>query len=218
MAARAGAREPDGPRRGLAVLGGSFNPPHQTHLRLCRAALDHLPIDQVRVIPAADHPHKRDRDMAPAQDRVAMCRIGFLGLSGVFVDDRELHRTGPSYTVDTLAELAAEAPDRPLYFLIGSDNLPLLASWHDHHRLLALATVVTYPRLGHPIDAESLARLDFTPAERQRLLDHVLPIAASAIDDNNASAIRAAFRAGHGDRSALPPGVADYIVRHHLYR
>lgn len=200
------------------MLGGSFNPPHPTHLRLCRAALDLLPVAEVRVIPAGDHPHKRDRDMAPAADRVAMCRIAFAGLPGVVVDDRELHRQGPSFTVDTLAELAAEAPERPLFFLIGSDNLPLLASWHDHHRLLSLATVATYPRLGHPVAPSALAGLDFTPDERRRLLANVLPIPAEAVDAINASAVREAIRAGRGATVALPPGVADYIAGHHLYR
>ena len=214
MTAAAGPPVPATARRGLAVLGGSFNPPHQSHVRLAAAALRLLPIDEVRVMPAGDHPHKRGRAMAPAADRLAMCRLAFAGQQGVVVDDRELRRTGPSFTVDTLAELRAEHPDRALFFLIGSDNLPLLPSWRDHHRLLALATTVTYPRAGHPVQAAELAALDLTAAERESLLANVLDLPADAIA---ASDLRARWQAGEHDLPALDPAVRAYIAEHRLY-
>jgi nicotinate-nucleotide adenylyltransferase len=150
-----------GERQGIAVLGGSFNPPHCTHQRLATAALDHLPISELRIVPAGTPPHK-DGDLAPAADRLAMCRLAFADRPGIVVDDREVRRSGPSFTVDTLQELATEAPGRALFFLIGSDNLRLLPTWRDHHRLLALCTVVTYPRAGHSISATTLRGLDLT--------------------------------------------------------
>src|SRR5688572_19347901 len=121
-------------RTGLGVLGGAFNPPHRSHERLAAAALARLPIAELRVIPAGDHPWKRELDMAPAADRLAMCRLAFGHLPGVIVDDREVRRAGPSFTVDTLAELAAEAPGRRLFLLIGSDNLGQIAQWRDSER------------------------------------------------------------------------------------
>lgn len=205
---------PPAPARGLAVLGGSFNPPHRTHLRLCRTALQELPVAEVRVIPAGDHPHKRGGDLAPAADRLAMCRLAFAELPRVVVDDRELRRRGPSFTVDTLAEFAAEVPGRRLYFLIGGDNLPLLPTWHDHHRLLALATVVTMPRAGHACDAASLAALDLTAAERAALQAHVLTADADAVA---ASELRRRWRAGERDLAEIPAAVRDYMARHRLY-
>src|SRR5688572_10809533 len=107
---RAKARE----RTGIGVLGGAFNPPHRTHERLAAFALRQLPIAELRVIPAGDHPWKGGHDMAPAAHRLEMCRLAFGALPGVIVDDRELRRRGPSFTVDTLAELAAESPGRRL--------------------------------------------------------------------------------------------------------
>lgn len=166
-------------------------------------------------MPSGDHPHKRNQDMAPAPDRVAMARLAFAGLPEVIVDDRELHRTGPSFTVDTLAELAAAAPDTPLYFLIGSDNLPLLPTWHQHHRLLALATVVTFPRKGYPVAAGDLEHLDLTATERTSLLSNLLDMPC---DDVSASELRARWRAGDRCPDELPPAVADYLQRHDLYR
>ncbi|MCB9877178.1 MAG: nicotinate (nicotinamide) nucleotide adenylyltransferase [Planctomycetes bacterium] len=214
MAAGANGADQQGSTHGVGVLGGSFNPPHATHLRLCREALARLPIDRLLVIPAGDHPHKRGRDMAPAEDRLAMCRLAFGDLPGVTVDDRELRRRGPSFTVDTLAELRAEL-HAPLFFLIGSDNLPLLPTWHEHHRLLQLASVVTWPRRGHAIDAATLRGLDLRDDERDELLRHVLDVDA---DEVAASDLRQRLRAGGRPLPELSPAVLDYIERRGLYR
>ena len=170
------------------MLGGSFNPPHESHRRIAAQALDQLPIQRLLAIPSGDHPHKQGRDMAPAEHRLEMAKLAFAGLEHVTVDDRELRRTGRSFTVDTLEELRAEHPERRLYFLIGSDNLPLLPTWHQHHRMLELATFVTWPRAGHPVDPTGLARLDLDEAERASLLDHTLDLPA---DDVAASDLRA---------------------------
>src|SRR5262245_42580764 len=96
-----------GDRKGIAVLGGSFNPPHCSHQRLAAAAFAHLPIAELRIVPAGTPPHK-DTDLAPAADRLAMCRLAFADRPGIMVDDREVRRRGPSFTVDTLQELATE--------------------------------------------------------------------------------------------------------------
>jgi nicotinate-nucleotide adenylyltransferase len=201
-------------RTGIGVLGGAFNPPHRSHERLAAAALARLPIAELRVIPAGDHPWKRDTDMAPAADRVAMCRLAFGHVRGVIVDDREVRRSGPSFTVDTLAELAAEAPGRRLFLLIGSDNLGQIASWHDSGRLLQLGTVVTYPRAGHPAGARALAGQPLAPAQRDALLANVLDVPADAV---SASDIRARWRAGERELPELHPAVRDYIAAHGLY-
>lgn len=200
---------------GIGILGGAFNPPHRTHVRLAVAALRLLPISELRVIPAGDHPHKRGQQMAPAADRLAMCRLAFAGIPGVIVDDRELRRAGPSFTVDTVAELAADAPGRPLFFLIGSDNLPLLPTWREPARLLSLCTVVTYPRQGHPIDAAAIARLPLPAPLREQLLANVLPVPADAVA---ATDLRARWRAGERDLDELPPAVRHYLAAHDLYR
>lgn len=202
-------------RTGIGVLGGAFNPPHRTHERLALAALRRLPIGELRVIPAGDHPFKGAHDMAPAADRVAMCRLAFGSLPGVVVDDREVRRRGPSFTVDTLAELASEEPGRPLFLLIGSDNLGQLATWRDPQRLLALCTVVTYPRAGHPATAAALAGQPLTAAQRDALLANVLDLPADAVA---ASELRARWRRGERDLPALTAAVRDYIEAHGLYR
>lgn len=215
-AARCPAPDRSGGRAtGLAVLGGTFDPPHSTHVALAAAAMAQLSIERVLVIPAADHPHKQGRNVTSAPHRVAMCKLAFAELPCVQVDDRELRRGGISFTVDTLAELRREFPRQRLHFLIGSDNLPLLPTWRHHHQLLELATVVTYPRAGHAIDRAQLHGLDLTEEERRALLTNVLQVQADAV---NSSALRAQLRAGERDLAAIAPAVLAYIDAHGLYR
>ncbi len=200
--------------RGLAIFGGSFNPPHRTHRRIVQAALAQLPIDEVLVMPAADHPHKRDRDMAPVEARLELCRIAFAAIHGAVVDDREARRAGPSYTVTTLADLAREHPGVPLWFVIGSDNLPLLPTWREHHRLLALARFATFPRLGAPVDEAALRALDLSRDELARLLAAQLQLEPDAV---SATAIRERLRRGERDLAELDPEVEARILELGLY-
>ena len=164
-------------------------------------------------MPAGTPPHKVE-DLAPAMHRLTMCRLAFADRPGIVVDDREVRRSGPSYTVDTLQERVREAPGRALYFLIGSDNLRLLATWRDHHRLLSLCTVVTWPRAGHPVSASTLRGLDLTPAERDALLAHVLDEPADAVA---ASDLRRRWRRGERNLPEIPAAVRSYIEAHALY-
>lgn len=205
---------PNGSARGLALYGGAFNPPHTTHRRIVEAALQQLPVDEVRVLPAGDHPHKRRGDVAPAEHRLEMCRLAFGDLPHVVVDDRELRRTGLSFTVDTLEEFRREDPSRELWFVIGSDNLPLLPTWRAHHRILQLAKVATFPRLHEPIDAARLEGLDLSGDERRALLAHVLHLAPDAIA---AQDLRRRLAAGERDLAELDPRVESYARDHHLY-
>ncbi len=200
--------------RGLGVFGGSFNPPHASHRRLVEAALAQLPIDRLLVIPTGDHPLKRGDDMAPAADRLAMCRLAFGDQPGVAVDDRELRRPGRSFTVDTLAELAAEHPGRRLFFLIGSDNLAILPQWREPARICELATLATYPRLGHPVDAAALAALPLPPAARAAVAAHVLDLPADAVASSD---LRARWRRGERTLPEVAPAVRDYLAAHGLY-
>lgn len=205
---------PNGSARGLALYGGAFNPPHTTHRRIVEAALQQLPVDELRVLPAGDHPHKRRGDVARAEHRVAMCRIAFGDLPRVVVDDREVRRTGLSFTVDTLEEFQREDPSRELWFVIGSDNLPLLPTWRSHHRILQLARIATFPRLSAPIDGARLDGLDLTAAERRSLLQHVLQLAPDAVA---AQDLRARLASGERALPELDPRVEAYVRAHHLY-
>jgi nicotinate-nucleotide adenylyltransferase len=201
---------------GVCVLGGSFDPPHETHARIARACLAHLPIDRVLVVPAAQNPHKRRAETAPARVRLRLCELAFAGVPGVEVSDVEVERGAPSYTVDTLRALRDQLPaGAQLYFVIGADNLRKLPTWHRHHEALALAQFVVAPRAGSPVTAAALAGLDLTADEVRGLLSHVLPLTGDSV---SASAIRARLRRGEPAGGDVAPAVAAEIARLGLYR
>lgn len=199
----------------LCLFGGAFNPPHRTHERVARAALARLPIDLLVILPTGHHPLKPERELAPAAARVELCRLAFGGIPRVRVDDWETRQPGPSYSVDTLRHYREySAPGSRPYWIVGSDNLALLPQWHRYHEFLAMAVLVTVPRLGHPVSEHALAQLDLTRAEREEILAHVLAVEP---DDVSASAIRARLRDGDPTDAWLDPAVARRIRELGLY-
>lgn len=201
---------------GLCLFGGSFDPPHATHRRLAETVSARLETARFVVLPCGDHPHKGASSMTTAEHRLAMCRLGFADIPNVVVDDREIRREGPSFSIDTIREFRAELEDDdvPIYWLIGSDNLPLLPTWHEHHALLAEATVLTFPRRGHTIEPGSLDGLDLNDAEKEMLLAHRL---VATEDEISATDVRAALQRGE-ERVRHVAAVAEYIEEHRLYR
>lgn len=199
----------------LCLFGGAFNPPHRTHERAIRTALAQLPIAGVVVIPSGQHPLKSAEDMAPAEDRVALARLAFESIEGVTVDDWETRQSGRSYTVETLLHFReyADVAERP-YWILGSDNIRILPSWHRYREFLELAIPVTCPRVGYPVDAGSLAALGLDDRQQDEILEHVLQMPA---DDVSASEIRECLRRGASAAHWLTPTVEARIVALGLY-
>lgn len=131
----------------VGVFGGTFDPIHHGHLRTAFELLEGLELEEIRFIPAARPPH-RDAPGADAELRLAMVRAATEGQAGFVVDDRELRRAGPSYTVLTLAELRAELGARPICLVVGMDAFAGLSSWHRWQELLELAHLVVAHRPG----------------------------------------------------------------------
>jgi nicotinate-nucleotide adenylyltransferase len=198
---------------GLCLFGGAFNPPHRTHERILRACLDQLPVRECVVLPSGRHPFKGDLDLAPAAARVELCRLAFDGMPGVRVSDWEASRPGTTYTVETLRHFAAADPGRALWFVIGSDNLPLLPEWKEIDEVLRLATIVTLPRAGHAAEP-AIDALALPEGERRRLREHLLRIEP---DDVSASRIRARLAAGEDCSALLHPRVLARIRELLLY-
>lgn len=131
----------------FAVLGGTFDPVHYGHLRLARDVRAALAIPEIRLVPAGDPPH-RAGPQASAADRVAMLELAVREFPGLVVDTREIDRGGRSYTVDTLVDLRAEMPRRPLSLLLGADAFRGLPAWHRWQDLFLLAHLIVVPRPG----------------------------------------------------------------------
>ncbi|MQA88679.1 MAG: nicotinate (nicotinamide) nucleotide adenylyltransferase [Gemmatimonas sp.] len=132
--------------RRLGVFGGTFDPPHHGHLIAATGAHEALRLDRLILVPAADPPHKQGRVGATAEQRLSMIRAAVAGDPRLEVDDRELRRQGPSYTVDTLRELRANLPEDEIFFLLGSDQFAALDHWHEPQEVVRLATLGVFAR------------------------------------------------------------------------
>ncbi|GAC1601977.1 MAG: hypothetical protein NVS3B2_05310 [Ramlibacter sp.] len=127
------------PRR-IGMFGGAFDPPHLGHVALARAAVEQLALDELRVFPTGQAWHKA-RELSPAVHRLAMARLAFADVLHACVDERELRRAGPTYTVDTLRELHREFPGSDLLLVIGADQAESLHSWREGEAIARLATI-----------------------------------------------------------------------------
>ena len=188
-----------------ALLGGSFDPVHAGHVAMVRHVLRHSLADHVVVVPNWRSPWRPAPVAGPA-DRLAMCRLAFAAEPATEVDAREIDGKSPAYTVETLAALAAEAPEVRWRLVIGGDHLAGFGNWRDAPRILALAELIVLQRSGC---GEAVADGSLTG----RL------VAAPPFDNPvSASAIRAMLAAGSEAGAMLPPAVAAYIDAHRLYR
>ena len=179
-----------------------------------RAVAEEAGFTRVRLMVAGQPPHKpEDPAIVASHHRVAMCRAAIEGDPLFEVDDRETHRRGPSYTIDTARELQESAPfaGHPVPWLIGSDLLPGLMGWHEAPLLLAGATVrlIVMHRPGHRLDWAGL------PREVQALRSSV--VMAPQIDIS-ATQIRRRAREGRDIRYLVPEAVRRYIEEQGLYR
>lgn len=136
------------PLRPLALLGGTFDPIHNAHLRVAWEAAEFLDAE-VRLLPARVPPH-RDQPVASAEQRAALVRAALVGQDHLTLDTRELRREGPSYTIDTLIELRAEiGAECPLVLLVGADAFAGLPDWHRWRELFDFAHIGVLTRPGH---------------------------------------------------------------------
>jgi nicotinate-nucleotide adenylyltransferase len=131
----------------IGIFGGTFDPIHYGHLRTAFELLQALRLTEVRFMPAGNPPH-REPPVATADQRLAMVTAATEGQPGFLVDDREMRRDGPSYSVDTLASLRAENPDRSLCLIVGMDAFLSLPRWYQWREILQLAHVVVAHRPG----------------------------------------------------------------------
>lgn len=212
----------------IGILGGTFNPVHYGHLRLAQELGEQLQLAEVRVIPGGTPPH-RPMPAVTTEHRAQMVRLAVSGNPLFVFDDRELKRTGPSYTVDTLTELRAESGPRcPLTLMMGADAFLGLVSWHRWRELFNLAHVVVAHRPGFSIDGwidnmpPALAHEHANRRVEQALALHLTPAGAIFVTpttalDISATAIRLALHTGLNPRYLLPDAVLDYIRANQLY-
>ena len=193
-------------RRRIGIFGGSFDPVHVAHVALARVALGTLVLDQLRFVPTGDAWQKA-RTLTPAPHRVSMLQRAIQDEPRFEVDDCELRRAGPSYTIDTVRELQAAEP-ADWFMIIGQDQYAKLASWHRWRELLPLVTWAVAARNGEaPAASPEVAAVP----HRVRFLS--LPAMAVSSTD-----IRARLARNERIDGLVAPTVAAYIESNHLYR
>ena len=205
------------------VYGGTFDPVHEGHLAIARAAHDTFG-EPVHVMPAADPPH-RPAPGAGAHDRIAMLELALVGQGGLLLDLRELHRPGPSYSIDTLAAMRGEyGDDAPLALLVGADSVLGLPTWHRWQSLFGLAHFIVAGRPGSLLESAS-AELRAATGPRWVESPDALRAAPAGLlfalhqplHVHSATAVRRLIGKGKPWRHLLPPAVADYVQGHGLY-
>lgn len=138
------------PRRRIGLLGGTFDPIHLGHLLIGEYAHEQLGLDEVRFIPAAVSPLKQGSAPSDGKKRLEMVQLATGGNPKFTVDDRELKRGGPSFTIDTIEEITGENPDADLFLLMGADSLVDFDSWKSPGKICELACITIIERGGHP--------------------------------------------------------------------
>jgi nicotinate-nucleotide adenylyltransferase len=208
----------------LGVLGGTFDPIHLAHLRIAVEVREALRLDRVLLVPSADPPH-REPPHAPAEHRLEMARLAAATDPTLEVSDLELRRSGPSYTVDTLAELAAARPGVELWFVIGSDAFAELDTWHEPERLFELANFAVVERpgvrvrgLAELLPARFVPFLRGTPRGLAHASGHEVRVVSVPGLDISATDIRRRIVGGASIRYLVPEPVREYIEKHGLYR
>ena len=200
--------------RAFGILGGTFDPIHDGHLALAAEAMRELDLDHVLFVPNADPPHKRDQQVTPSRHREAMVALAIAPEPAFVLSRIELERPGPSYAVDTVAELAqrSRTEGRPEpWFVMSAEVLDDFHTWRSPERILELCRIAVAPRPGaEPLD-DRWVRARFPGREGRFcfLPGPELDIASTGI--------RARVAAGEPIDGLVPASVHHYIEEHGLY-
>jgi nicotinate-nucleotide adenylyltransferase len=195
----------------LGIMGGTFNPVHNGHLRIAEIAQRELELDEVRFIPTGDSPHKRV-DVS-GTSRLEMVRLAVDGHPGFTVSDMEIARVGRSYTCDTLRALRAQEPGAELFFILGGDMIMDITSWRNPDVIVRLAVLATVPRPGDDAGREGRVceylRMEYGADVR---------VMSEAGPEISSTEIRRRVNAGEDISGLVPANVERYIYSRGLYQ
>ncbi len=193
----------------IGVLGGTFDPPHLGHLVLGECARVQLGLERVYFMPAGDPWRKAGSGVTSASHRLAMTHLAIADNPDFHLDEREVERIGPTYTVDTLRELHAQGMD-DVVLILGSDALADMPAWREPDVITALARLAVAPKgadAGERAWLTAQLGLDAPPSVVEM---PPLPV--------NSTLVRERVREGMSIRYLVPAAVEEYIELHGLYR
>ena len=195
----------------IGLFGGTFDPPHLGHLVLAELTADALGLDTVWFVPAANPPHKQGRDITPVMRRLEMLRLALADNPRFYLSRIDVDRQGPHFSVDMVALAQAQRPAAQWYFLMGSDSLRDLPTWHQSKKLVNLCRLAVLQRPGMEPDMASLEAVLPGLEARVEFIDGP-GIGITATE------IKGRVRAGRTIRYLVPDAVHAYIYEHGLYQ
>ena len=196
-------------KKRIGMYGGAFDPPHNAHVALAKAAVEQLGLDVLHVIPTGHAWHKLQH-LTVGQDRLAMAELAFGDIANVMVDRREVLRSGPTYSLDTLRELQAENPQAQLYLVMGADQAAALPTWSHFDEIAKLAIICVAERSNTTGNISYISTLNSLNC---RAIHIELPIMLESATD-----VRDLVLHQKLVNHLLPPAVVAYIEAHGLYR
>jgi len=199
----------------IGILGGSFNPIHNGHVMMALTAREKLSLDRVILVPAKHPPHKQQKELAPAEDRLEMTRIAADKYDFLVPSDVELKRREISYAIDTIRQLQREYEDAQIFFIIGADTVKELPAWKDIDELTELCQFVTIARVDSSKEDYECLRDVFTEEKIAKMKQYFLDVEPLAV---SATQIRERITRGESISGLVPREVENYIIEKRLYR
>ena len=190
----------------IGIFGGTFNPPHNTHVNIVKTAKQQLGLDKLLVVPCGDPPHKSCE--VPGKVRFELAKLAFDGIAQV--SDYELSKVGKSYTVETLRHVAEVYPDAELYLIIGGDSLKNFGKWYRPAEIAELCTLAVASRGRRKTSARTVARIEEKYGAKVVLL-------VTQPNTVNSTEIRLRYQFGLDNSEHVPEAVNDYVLAHGLF-
>lgn len=198
----------------VGILGGTFDPVHNGHIKLAINAYAQLSLDELWLMPTPNPPHKQGRHIADFEDRFNMLRLAIKDRAGFVCSDFEREREGKSYTSDTLLRLRAVHPDKCFHFIMGADSLFEILTWHEPQTIFDNA-ILTVAKRDYNYTSESIS--DYAKELKAKYNARIELLDSECIDISS-KRIRSYVRAGRSIAKYAPQAVCEYIDKHNLYK
>ena len=201
----------------IGILGGTFNPIHNTHVEIARAALANYNLSEVWVMPAKIPPNKLGVEIVDDSHRYKMVKLALEGEKNIFPSDFELLRDDISYTSDTLILLKEKYPDSELYLIIGGDSVLYLEDWHEPQTIFDNAVILYASRIGSETEKckehiENVLKKAFVNVQLAEINFAVNAVSSTEIRKQISDGIKNAKQLGINEK------VMDYILKNRLYK
>ncbi|MCH2208901.1 MAG: nicotinate (nicotinamide) nucleotide adenylyltransferase [Lentisphaerales bacterium] len=202
-------------KRFTAIFGGTFDPIHNAHLALANEVLSKDLADEVMFVPAAKPPHKLEKKITAAEDRLEMIKLVLEDNPAFAVSDYEvINKKKTSYTVNTLRALQTAYPERRFKLIVGMDNFRDMDSWYNYQEIINNFDLIIFSRPGTIQPSFGQIQEKFGPKAANKLMDSIISDISIDISSTN---IRQLLNEGQELTDLVPAKVAQYIEENGLY-